>query len=293
MRIAVVLLAILGTGTGPANVIFKFAPVIGRPVTQTVVSTTTASNDGKVVESTTTTETMRMLFTRRGKGYVLQQTTTAVAGSETEQLMQGVEIRYHLAADGTLTSITGYEELEKRTKAHLAKQPATPGNAVRGQLYTADMYAYRAAEEWISRIGTFAGKQLRIGKVYEAVSDFAMPTGDVVKFYSTSHVAGLVPCGTTRCARVLFEFNSDRTKLSHLLDAYQAQGAASGVTGGGMQVSGSGERLIDPATMDIYSETSTRILRITVTSPRGTKISGERVDKKEHRYEYGTAKTAP
>jgi hypothetical protein len=153
------------------------------------------------------------------------------------------------------------------------------------------MYANRAAEEWISRIGTYAGKKLVIGKVYEAESDFAMTTGDVIKFYSTSRVAGLVPCGKTRCARLLFEFNSDRTKLSHLLDAYQALGAATGVTMGGVQVSGNGERLIDPKTMDIYSETSTRTLRITVTSPRGTKITAEQVDKKEHRYEYGTAKS--
>ncbi len=101
----------------------------------------------------------------------------------------------------------------------------------------------------------------------------------------------MAKCGKKDCVKVAYQYNSDGKALfefagkqaSEIAKAMGDTSAAMKMTGG--TIEGSGERLIDPSTMFIYSETSSRTLKTKMNSPGG-EVDITQSETREYKYDY-------
>lgn len=109
----------------------------------------------------------------------------------------------------------------------------------------------RERAEWEGRVGWFAGKKAAIGDVWEVESDFALPTGGTIKYRTKIEFAERVSVAGRECVRVRYTYDTG--------------------PGSAMRVEGGGERVVDPATMLIYSETLERTMHTPQARQRETR----------------------
>ena len=275
-----------------ATFTFTFAPPTARPVTQTVHASVVTSVGG--VETTReTTEKTVLRFKKVDGGYVLSGTATEIAvkvngrdaTDQFSKMLEGLDVTCEISDRGELKAIRGYDGVIRKVKESMPKDGVPPETeALLAKVFSEEALVARAKAEWDGRIGGFAGQTVEIGDIFEAESAFPLPTGESV---STTTIAGKEKCGSAECLRILFEYNTDPNAMKKTLDAIAgALPQDARVVQEGMTITGSGERLIDPATMNIHRETNERTMRMPVTGPNGEKVLTVRTEKKKYTFEY-------
>jgi hypothetical protein len=149
--------------------------------------------------------------------------------------------------------------------------------------------------DWDGRISSFVGQKAEIGDAWTSTDRYPMPTGGTVEFYSATKLVGSAKAGGKDCVRIRFSYNTDANALKQFVgklgkDIGQMTGSKSAAFkpgAGAATIVGSGERLIDPATMLIYSETLTRTIKMPMEVPGQGKVSTTLVEKKEYQFDYG------
>ncbi|HWM93254.1 MAG TPA: hypothetical protein VN493_21000 [Thermoanaerobaculia bacterium] len=142
---------------------------------------------------------------------------------------------------------------------------------------------------WAGRISDFTGQSFELGSSWTAEVPFALPSGEEIQFYTRTEIAEKVRCGDKDCVRIRFRYDSDASAMGAKIGQSVSE-IAKGVGGPEVQIkkmtfTGGGERLIDPATMLIYSETLERTMNM-----EGMGISTE---KREYTFDYQPAAAKP
>lgn len=132
--------------------------------------------------------------------------------------------------------------------------------------------------------------EAEIGDVWAGVEETPLPVGGTMTFYSVTKLAEQVKFDDVDCVRLEFSFNSDAEELKNfmgdmwedLADMVDMEAAPSV---SGSKIAGKGERIIDPATMLIYSEAVERTMKMMMAVPGQGEVEMSSVDKREHGYE--------
>lgn len=272
------------------EVTFRFAPPHGTTCVQTVV-TTKATEVGGKKQTEVARSKARLRFDKSADGYTLTATPVSASVERDGQAVQnpvldvlnGLVLTYRIDAEGNLVSVQGYEDVMERFRK------ALPPEAVQAvsQVISADLLVAKEKAEWAGRIGDFVGATLELGSSWTAEAPFALPTGEQVQFYTRTELAEKVKCGERDCVRIRFRYDSDASAVGAKVEqmvkdiAKGAGGENPGLQLGKMTITGGGERVLDPATMLVYSETMERTLRM--ESAQGPVI---RTEKKEYSFEY-------
>ncbi len=200
--------------------------------------------------------------------------------------IQNITVTYELDVDGQLIKIRGFEGTIEKLKA------ALPGNLppTVAAVLSEETFINRAAQEWDARIGSYVGMDAEIGDVWTGVDETPLPMGGTMAFYSVTKFAEQVKFNDVDCVRLEFSFNTDAEELKNFMgdmweDLAEMADMEAAPSVSNTKIAGKGERIIDPATMLIYSETVERTIKMTMAVPGQGEVEMTSVDKREYGYE--------
>jgi hypothetical protein len=201
--------------------------------------------------------------------------------------LSSVPLTFIIDNSGRITSIKGFDKVVAAFKKNWPPEAV----AGAGSALSEEALSRRQIEEWNARIGDFVGKTARVGEAWNGESEYALPNGKSIKSHTTIKFVGWRMVAGRRCLRIRYVYSSDASALSGLLDKmigdiYRSlQTKRPKLAIRGAQIQGAGERLMDPATMLIYGETSLRVTRMqtgTGASQRPITV----VERRDYKYRY-------
>ena len=200
--------------------------------------------------------------------------------------VQNITVIYELDVDGQLIKIRGFEGIIEKLKASL------PGNLppTVAAVLSEETFINRTTQEWDARIGSYVGMEAEIGDVWAGVDETPLPMGGTMAFYSVTKFAEQVKFNDVDCVRLEFSFNTDAEELKDFMgdmweDLAEMADMEAAPSVSNTKIAGKGERIIDPATMLIYSETVERTIKMTMAVPGQGEVEMTSVDKREYGYE--------
>lgn len=209
------------------------------------------------------------------KGYVITNKVASMSfyrdGQEVKNpvfdVLQSVEVKYLVDEKGELVDIKGYEKVEKALLEALPREVAERLSAVLNE----ETMINKAKAEWNGRIGDFLGEDAGVGSSWAGISEYELPNGGAIKYYSATKVADTVECGKFECVRIEFSYTTDKDELSRFLKN-TTKNIVEGLAEIEMDVnvvelSGGGERIIEPSTMRIHSEKIDRVMKMQIQAP--------------------------
>lgn len=246
---------------------FFFNPPTGRPLIESLKKTRVESGPGQPASREVFELQMQVVSRRTGVGYTLVRTPLLLHRSYNGKRVQavpgaltGVVLTDELDVNGQLLALHGYERLAKYS----------------GRAAGAADFSAQAVSHWNSRIGHFAGRSIQLGEVTITSQTYELSAGQSARFYTAIKYGDLVPCGLRRCLQMQFSCNSNTSALglsiSALPEAGYREAAHLQPAAGGIEIAGSGHRLIDPDTMLIYSESAQRSIRTWTQRPGRAKV---------------------
>ena len=200
--------------------------------------------------------------------------------------LQNITVTYELDVEGQLVKIRGFEGTIEKLKASLPGElPPTVA-----ALLSEETIINRAAQDWDARIGSYVGVDAEIGDVWAGVEETPLPMGGTVAFYSVTKLVEQVKFDDVDCVRLEFSFNTDGEGLKDFMgdmweDLAEMADMKAAPSLSNAKIAGKGERIIDPATMLIYSETVERTTKMMMAVPGQGEVEMTSVDKREYGYE--------
>ena len=274
---------------------FAYRPPDGTKCTERATLTRVVSVG---TDKTTTQGTMawRAVVKRTGSGY--RNTNTLLSSSVTRNgqvqkntldgLLIGLPITYEIDRNGQLKAVKGYGEARKRLEAKLGPEQA---RKMPEELSEKAMVS-RVKQEWKERFGEFAGRTVPIGSAMVSVRPYALPYGDQTDYYRVTRVLGRVTYAGHSCVKIRFDYHSNAKALAKLVgrpvnEITAPNGKKLRVTQmKDATVTGGGERIIDPATMLLYAESSSRDLSLKMQGPAGKPVTFTTSEKQVRTFKY-------
>jgi hypothetical protein len=139
----------------------------------------------------------------------------------------------------------------------------------------------RPYADWDGNLATLAGRSVEIGDVVVSKGRVSVPGFGDMPFFAALKFVEWVGHQGTDCVRIEITYNSNPEALRPLAGNALKEFVAEGDQGSsvvqlstGIELTGSGEWIIDPATMDLYAEKiSRRIARETTAAGIGTVLN--------------------
>jgi len=277
------------------EVTFTFHPPDSITYLQTV-TTTKNTEMGQMGKRDEVMEAeVRVTIMQTGDGYRLIFTPLSMSATRNGQkiddpmlaLFQNIVVEYQLDKDGKLLGISGYEKLMD------VMQQLVPAEMIEklSSVLNEETLKNRDAAEWDGQIGKFIGQTISLGDSWASVDSFPLPSGESITFYSVTRFPEQVKCGEHDCVKISFDYNSDISTLSAIVNQtvqkLMGQPADSlPATPSTGNIVGSGERIIDPATMLIQSEYVERTLTTKMTIPGQGDIDLTQTERREYKFDY-------
>lgn len=203
-------------------------------------------------------------------------------------LISNVEITTRLDSLGHMVEVQGFDKLMENLMSMI---PPEQQEMISGMI-NEEILVNKEIVEWEARIGEFIGLSVEIGDFLEVSDEMQLPNGASLPFTSKTKFAGLGECGDTKCVRIEFAYDSDASRLIDFVEnslkdfAGKLETEMDDFDSNESSISGWGERLIDPETMLIYSETSDRVLNMTMDIPNMGKVQNITKENREYTFQY-------
>ena len=276
----VLVLVLAATVLMAESVVFRFAPPEGdsQVVTKRHARAYHRHEKGAETVQTDVSETkVRTAAAKSDGGYVIVSETLTSTLSRNEhdiaspmlEAMKGLKLTYTISGEGQLESIEGYRGVLENLKT---KFPPVLMQTI-GPLFNEQSLREQDKAEWQDRIGQFVGKTAEVGKAWTETEQYPLPTRGRIELHKATIFERWVDCAESRCLQLRYIYHTDSAELAKL---------ANQVAKGAMQlppdpeqappklpadITGEGTRVIDPATMKIYSEKITRTLQMKSKTP--------------------------
>lgn len=277
---------------GAATFTFSFAPPEGTEFVETLATERERAIAG-LGRHVDRAETRSVHSVRReGEDYLLVSTLVASRLSRDDQaqsdvasrLLENVAITYRIGADGQIREIRGFDALMRKVEALL---PAEVAAALAPALSEKALVA-RETAQWNGRIGFFAGLSLQLGQTLEGGSHYTLASGESLAYTVRTRLAALEPCPPGQCLRIEVRYDSDAAaldrpaaevagELSAAIDAAEPVAA---------RISGSASRLMDPRTMLVYAESSSRAIAMHVAVPGRGRVAAIQTETRRHSFAF-------
>ena len=178
--------------------------------------------------------------------------------------MAGVNLTYSIDAEGKATGIEGYDGILENLKSTFPPQLMQSF----GPLFNAESLRKRDLAEWKDRVEQFAGRTVRIGEAWTSRENVPLTGGGRVVAHVATLFAGWKECPGGRCLQIRYFYDSDPAKLVERVNRV-SEGALKETPAASAESSkavlhGEGERVVNPDTLRIASEKTTRTLRADV-----------------------------
>lgn len=270
---------------------FRFAPPDGQHVLVAATTTRERLLDGQLQATEVSESTTDGRFRKVAGGYeyatrldeaTMTRNGQPVSDPLTPQLL-GLDVTYLVGGDGQLLGVRGFDVLEKRVLKALPPQ-MVPALA---PLVSAAALTGREQAEWNARYADFADGEFAIGDVIDVKAPYALPDGSSIEYVIRTRFPGYVACPAGRCVKVEQVYESDAQALAAMvMGMTQAVAPDEAPHVGGVRITGSLVRIIDPATMRIYSERLQRTLHMPLQVPGRGAVASMVRERREYGYTY-------
>lgn len=168
--------------------------------------------------------------------------------------------------DGTVAAVKGTEAIDRKLRAAAGRAGEPP---VLGLAFARGMEAAEE-EEWAERVAALVGHEAAAGDRWEESLECRLPTGGGLTVTREVAFEGWEECGTEQCARLVYSDRGGGTDWSSPLER-AINGFARTLCPNARRievlevaVSGEGERLVEPATLVTYRDSSERRFELRV-----------------------------
>lgn len=197
--------------------------------------------------------------------------------------MAEIPIKLYLDKTGKALRATGFESVQEKIADHFPE--STAQSVLR--LVNPTSLSRKAVAEWNGRIGDFAGIKKEVGDAWAWTEGVPLPTGATAPMDAAVKIEERLQRGPRVLVRLRFSYDSDAEALSEFVGATVEELGLKPKQPGTQElvVKGAGERLIDPSTLLIYSETSERRMEMDMRVGR-EQVKGVVYEKKDYAYEF-------
>ena len=266
------------TGCSPRSVEFRFAPPEGVPLHESVELSEIVEAPGLGSSTLKLTGASQVTVARSSAWKYdwtekIEDMHLLVNGQDRfpdlGRQAQGIEIVTEVMDDGEAEAVRGGERLESLLSQLAASSTGSAPPPVAGP------WSRREQEraDWEERVHALSGRTVRLGETVETTGRF-----DFGKGRSLAHRALLTPkewkpCGDDRCIAVAIEYATDPDEVARYADRSietlvpDTNELSGAVVIDSIEVSGDGERLIDPKTLLVREERVDKVLRLTLRGP--------------------------
>lgn len=300
LKILIVFWLMASPASAQETVTFKFNPPDGITYRETY-SAERIKEYGALKKQVDLTEgTVKVVITKTPEGYSLTAAPLLITMTRDGQPVPDsmtkpmFDMKYNLRLDpdGRFIHVEGFEEFVENMKAGLpANTPAEILNNI-----SVEAMVNKEKAEYNGRVGDYIGREFKIGEHWQGESQFTLPDGNVIDYTTVFVLREMVPCGQTNCVKIEYQYDANPAGLKKFMDGLvdgldeMAEGKLEEVDLGEIKLSGNGIRLIDPATMLIYSEEMNRVTEMPMTLPNGAKIAMKMTETKNYGYKYDQTK---
>jgi len=291
------LLAVAGVALAATPITFRFNPPNGTKFLYTEKVTTNAEGS-KPKQTQVVTSTSRVVMNKTAKGYTIAFTpvsmSATVNGKALKELPKVADLpkmTYILNQQGKLVTIRGYE---KQRDAYIDSLPYGQAKKLNPQKVLDELIAPQRAQ-WKDEFEYFLGKTVAIGKEEKSQIPVSLYAGALSKASCTLKYANMVKRNGHDCVRVTVTTASNPPAFvaavnAHLRDMKKQADAAKQPLEipnvQKMDAASQTERFIDPKTMLIYGEKSTRKATIQLKDAKGKQQSMTMIETKEYSFDY-------
>ncbi len=250
------------------EITFRFAPPDGFAETVLIRRGRTVTR-GETVHKDVSETSFRWTVHKSETGYQIEKKTLSnslardgrTVASPMIDAMAGVKLTYAVNAEGRATAIDGYDGILENLKSKFPPQLMQSF----GPLFNAASLKKGDLAEWQDRVERFAGRVIRIGEAWTSKENVPLRGGGRIVVHTATLFAAWTACPGGPCLRARFFFDSDPVNLVERVNqvargALKAPPSASADSSKAC-LTGEGERLVNPRTLWITSETTTRTLR--------------------------------
>ncbi len=284
------------------SVTFTFNPPTPSSHTITLKTTKIKSTGPSDTQTDVGVAKVKIGVRKTAKGYKLIQTPISVdltrngekfpSNPIVDRLMK-VVVTSDLDSFGEMLTVKGFDEVFKALTEEL-KSAMPPEQYEKFAAALPGMKEAAIAKEiteWNGRIASFVGRTAKIGDTWVEDQTAELPLGTIV-YDTTTKIAERVLTGKADCVRITFSYTTDAEGTQKFMQAVMDSLAESAAPGKSpkivdVKITGGGERVIDPKTMLIYSETNDRTITMAMDIPDEGRQELKMQEKREYTYQYG------
>jgi len=205
-------------------------------------------------------------------------------------LLSSAVITYKLDSDGNIIDVDGYEPfiegISKQIPPEVFKQLAP--------ILNIETMKAKEIAEWNGRIGDYVGAEVQIGDSFVAEIPFQIPNGPTINYSVQTNIAALVPCGDKNCIRIEQHYDSQADNLakmtgevvSNVTETLAPEIKRSSSDSNTATIKGDVARVIDPETMLIYREISSRTIALEIDIPGVGLVPVKTTETRKYEFEY-------
>lgn len=276
--------------------VFQFKPSANTTYIQTLV--TTRVNDlGEYGKRTEVTELKaKVVINKTETGYSIVTTPLSISmtqdGAEVENplipLMLELVVTYDLDEDGQLVDIQGYENLPDMMKEFFPQDVID----ILEPIMNPDALFNKEAADWMGRFGLYVGQEFQSGDVWAFRDLYNLAPGRDVTYYTAVQFGAEKMINDRKCVQIKSHYNTDPQQLNTYLEGFyknvaDAFGAeALEVKIADVNISGQGERWMDPSTMLVYDEVDARTIIVKMSVEGVGEVTTSLEETREYSYEY-------
>ena len=204
-------------------------------------------------------------------------------------LLQGITVISHVDEKGQLVRVEGFKGVAKKLAAIIGPEKSAMLDTLLGE----EALLRRERAEWTGRYGDLAGLSVKWNETIDRQTPFTLPNGDTVEFHSLTSFHGPEDCPAGSCVWVITVFHSDRSALAGMLERVRQdqtdvrQGKLDGIYSDLVaDLAGVSVRLVDPKTLRLYSERTSRRVSNGVQGPDGKGLMSLVKEERLYSFEY-------
>ncbi|MDO8586295.1 MAG: hypothetical protein Q7T82_04585 [Armatimonadota bacterium] len=278
---------------------FTFNPPEGASCVMTVKTTRAIAGgpDGKHTDVGETKE--RIEISKTPTGYAVAHTPLSLTMtrdgkpfSKSDMALAGYFVNLSMVRDldakGECVGIRNPEEIARQLADAFGRN--APASVQQSVLMIAEGLIAKNITEWNGRIADFVGRKAKVGDVWATTSEAGSPLSGSMPMPTKIKFVGMMKYRRKDCVRISYRNSAGSGSMQqYLQDIMDRTSASSGNPRSRVlrvQVAAQGERLIDPATMLIYTESLTRTFNVTTQTPGQKNTTVSSVEKRQDRYDY-------
>ena len=292
---------------------FHFKPPEGIVVIQTDNSTTVEKMNDKTRSEEVDDSKMRVGFHKTATGYTAVLTNLAntlkrdgkVVHSPEAALMKDVVLTYVLDAAGKCKTVKGFDVLQRRMAAEMNQQraanhlPAAKKQATELASRLVSGMVKQRVEEWQMEFSRFSGKTVKLGDTWRDSTPLSLPVVGALSIKFTLHhtitFAERVTVNGHQCVRLKYLTTTDpvevKTAIKQAMSTLKQMAEKQHVTEKLPEMQDFSlqqlrERVIDPATMLVYSESYSQTQRTQLDHPTKGKVVALTTEQRTTKYEF-------